>query len=77
MVCGWRRFVWCSSFCCDPSLIPPTHTKNSGFTAVAAVNVIIVFYIVSAFREDKDDEKREPPPAVGVWAMQRAKERTD
>jgi len=41
------------------------------------VNVIIALYVVMAFREDKDEEKRQPVPAVGVWAMQRTKERTD
>ena len=49
----------------------------SGFVSVASVNVIIALYVVMAFREDKDEEKRQPVPAVGVWAMQRTKERTD
>ncbi|GAB5031970.1 vma21p [Nannochloropsis oceanica] len=49
----------------------------SGFASVASVNVIIALYVVMAFREDKDEEKRQPVPAVGVWAMQRTKERTD
>lgn len=44
---------------------------------MASVNVIIALYVVMAFREDKDEEKREPVPAVGVWAMQQTKERTD
>jgi hypothetical protein len=52
-------------------------SSNSGFASVASVNVIIALYVVMAFREDKDEEKREPVPAVGVWAMQQTKERTD
>ncbi|TFJ81775.1 hypothetical protein NSK_007023 [Nannochloropsis salina CCMP1776] len=48
----------------------------SGFTAVASVNVIIVLYVVSAFREDRE-EVCQPAPAVGVWATRHAKERTD
>lgn len=56
------------------------HITYRGFAAVAAVNVIIAVYVVSAFNEDKEEEegsKRGPTPAVGVWAMQREKERTD
>lgn len=52
-------------------------STHSGFASVASVNVIIALYVVTAFREDKDEEKREPVPAVGVWAMQQTKERTD
>jgi hypothetical protein len=59
----------------------PQHITYRGFAAVAAVNVIIAVYVVSAFNEDKEEEegsnKRGPTPAVGVWAMQREKERTD
>lgn len=51
-------------------------TNCSGFTAVASVNAIIVLYVVSAFREDRE-EVCQPAPAVGVWATRHAKERTD
>ncbi len=58
-------------------LHPNPSSNHSGFASVASVNVIIALYVVMAFREDKDEEKREPVPAVGVWAMQQTKERTD
>ena len=56
--------------------LPMPLPSHSGFAAVASVNVIIAFYIISAFKEDKDEVK-PPAPVVGIWKMQQNKERTD
>lgn len=76
-------FLSRSQICTDTHILLNSYTTqytiHSGFAAVAAVNVIIAVYVVSAFKEDKEEEgsKRGPTPVVGVWAMQREKERTD
>lgn len=80
-MCVCASFLSRSQICTDTHIPLPSYTSQytirSGFAAVAAVNVIIAVYVVSAFKEDKEEEegnKRGPTPAVGVWAMQRERE---
>lgn len=72
-----RCITLCTLFIHSRRFSHTYHLLNSGFASVASVNVIIALYVVMAFREDKDEGKRESVPAVGVWAMQQTKERTD